>query len=469
MSDRLLILASLAAMMIGVGCVDHSTDVARYRALLDKEQPTSRPVAIAADVPLSLVDALRIANADNETIASSGESYIQALADKSRAASAFMPTLTLGPSYSLTRSRSSSSSSGVIVGDGSGTGGSVQIQDSDSDRTRHQLSAPLQARVNGSLSDLSSFDAARQTVAEREQLLYDTRESVLLQVVDAYYAVLRNERQVAVYESTVQLRTEQVRDQEARQRLGSARPLDVAQSQANLAATRVQLTQARTDAVNARSALARLMGVPAVTGALTDAFTLPQAIDALDAWQTRARTERQDLIAGQRALESARASVDAAIRQYFPSVSINFNYFLYNDPKSSQLWTGGISANVPIFSGGQIEADIRRAWSVYRQTGLAQSQTVHEVDDDVLQAFNNVQGSRAKLTDLTVQVDAATRSVDLAERAYKLGSESNLDRLTEQDNLLTARLNLLTEELNEKSFYLALIRATGGLGEVLTD
>jgi len=66
-----------------------------------------------------------------------------------------------------------------------------------------------------------------------------------------------------------------------------------------------------------------------------------------------------------------------------------------------------------------------------------------------------------------VEVAAAQNAADLAERSYQLGSDSNLDRLTQQDNLLTAQLSLVSEPFNEKSNYLNLLRASGLLGSVL--
>jgi multidrug efflux system outer membrane protein len=159
--------------------------------------------------------------------------------------------------------------------------------------------------------------------------------------------------------------------------------------------------------------------------------------------------------------------VDAAIREYFPSVTINFNYFLYNDPTSARVWTAGLTGNIPIFSALAIEADVRSAWSVYRQTGLTESQTRLQVSDDVSQGYQNLQNSRDKIRDLQVEVAAAQNAADLAERSYQLGSESNLDRLTQLDSLLTAQLNLVSEQFNEKSNYLNLLRVTGELGEVL--
>lgn len=466
MSERTMRTRSIAAALLvalaTAGCIDHSKDVARYRTILDGEAPP--PLApFEPDDPLPLVRALQVANADNETIASSGEDYIQALAEKMRQAGTFLPTLSLVPSYTLSRSRSNGGFSFVNPGDPSG----APIVFGGGGGTEDQFSVTARSSVTGSLTNASNLGAAGRTADQLAQLLLDQRETILLQVVEAYYAVLRAEREVAVLENSVALRAEQVRDQEARLELGAARPLDVAQSQADLAGTRVSLTQARTDAANARSALARLMGVVAVRGPLTDEFQVPSEAAPVEDWLTTALSRRQDLIAAEHNLEAARLQVEGAIRQYFPSVSIDFQYFLHNEPSSSQVWSGGISANVPIFSALQIEADIRRAWSVYRQAGLNRSATRRAVTDDVTQSYQNLASSRAKVADLEVQVAAARRAADLAERLYRLGSQSNLDRLTQQDALLSAELELLNERFNEKTAHLSLLRAAGLLSTVL--
>lgn len=436
--------AVLAVTLLG-GCVNWSGDVGLYRKVLDESHPATRPAFVPSD-DLPLTHALALASADNEAIASRGEDYIQALAEKMRQAGTFLPTLTLGPSYTLSHSNG-------------GAGGSQG--------TNHQFSVPANAAATGSLAQVSNQKAAGLAVRQRAQLLLNERETVLLQVVQSYYSVLRAERQAAVYENSLKLKAERVRDQEARQKLGNVRPLDVAQSQADLASTRAAMTQAQTDAANARSALARLMGVPAVTGLLTDQFEPPAGVADLASWRERASAQRQDLLAAAESVEAARASLEAAIRQYFPSVGINFNYYLHTDPTSALNWTGGISANIPLFSALTIEADIRRAWSVYRQSGLAESQTRRQVVDDINQSLQNLQGSRTIIADLQMQVEAAQRAFDLAERAYQLGSISNLDRLTQQDNLLAAQLSLISERFSEKSYYLGLLRSAGGLASVM--
>ena len=464
-----------------VGC-DFDHDVARYRAVLDGPTP---PAVAAYDprAPLPLLRALRLANADNEAIGISGENYVQGLATKMKDAGTFLPTLSLAPTYSLSKG---GSGSGFVISGLSGTTGgtttggattgtngstsssgqTIQITGGSSG-VSHSFSVPIGASATGSLTNVSTFQAAGVTVEQLAQTVLDERETILLSVVTSYYNALKGERQTAVFENSLRFRAEKVRDQQARQRLGAVRPLDVAQSEADLATTRVSLTQARADAANARSALARLMGVSEVAGPLTDAFDPPADVAAVELWQDDAHRRRQDLLAAERAVDAAHYKVEAAIREYFPTVSINFNYFLYNDPKTGQQYSGGLSGSIPIFSALSIEADVRAAWSQFRAAGLARSQAQRQVTDDVAEQYENLQDAREQVGQLEVAVAAAKRSVDLADRAYQLGSGSNLDRLTQQDALLTAELNLVNERFAAKSSYLGLLRASGRLGGVL--
>jgi outer membrane protein TolC len=447
------------------GC-NFDKDPSRYREILDGKQATTLST-YEPEQPLTLIHALQLANADDEAIGIAGENYIQSLAQKMKDAGNFLPTLTLGPSYTLSKSNGNggfslaglpAADSGLVNLFGTGSNGSS---------VSHDFTVPLNVGFTGALANVSTYEAAAQTSNQQALLLLNERETILLEVVQSYYTCITDERQIAVYESSLDSKIEKVRDQQARLKLGAVRPLDVATSQSDLATTRVSLTQAHAAAIDARSALARLMGVSQVRGPLVDEFSPPADIPPLEQWRAIADKQRQDLLAARRATEAARLKVDGAIREYFPSVSINFSYFLYNDPVSAQVWTNAITGSLPIFSALSIEGDVRAAWSLYRQAGLTESQTHRQVVDDVNEGYQNLQSSREQVAELKVEVESAQLAADLAERSYQLGSLSNVDRLTQQDNLLTAQLNLVSEEFTEKSNYLNLLRVTGNLATVL--
>ena len=314
---------ALATIVIVAGCNTLATrDPKLYRAMLDGPQPRNTP-RYATGEPLTLQRALAVADADNEAIASAGENYIQALADKLRDAGTFLPTLSVAPTYSLshggeggfligetgTTGSSGTATGGTTTTGGSGSSGNLQFT-SGKAGVSHNFSIPIGATATGSLANVSTYKAAGQTASQRAMLLLDERETILLQAAQSYYTVLTDEHQVVVYESSVKFKQEKVRDQQARLKLGAVRPLDLATSESDLAASQVSLTQARTDAANGRNALARLMGVDEVTGPLDDSFTVPDDTSSLDHWQSLALATRQDLQAAQRAVDSARYKIE---------------------------------------------------------------------------------------------------------------------------------------------------------------
>src|SRR5262249_49730162 len=140
---------------------------------------------------------------------------------------------------------------------------------------------------------------------------------------------------------------------------GLAIKLSVAQSRAQVDATRVALIQAESDVRNGRSTLALVVGVPHVDGPLSDGFTAPAHNSPEPDFEAVAVATRQALTAARHAITAARAAVDVAFAQYYPSVSLNVSGFLYREFFSdASKWNAILAANLPIFSAGIIEADV---------------------------------------------------------------------------------------------------------------
>src|SRR5690606_17414940 len=160
-----------------------------------------------------------------------------------------------------------------------------------------------------------------------------------------FYQVLRSERQVAVLENSLKVQDERVRDMRGRQDAGVARPLDVAQTQAQASATRVTLIAARNDAINGRSLLSLLTGVPLHNAVLLDAYDIPVGITGMTEYLNAAGRLRRDLAAADSAVEAARKNVDVAVGQYYPSVTLDLTAFLYRETLPTERdWQGVLRA-----------------------------------------------------------------------------------------------------------------------------
>ena len=453
--------APLALLFFVAGCaVDQKKEVGRYRDVLGRGVTATAPDYQPGET-LTLARALLLANRDNERLAIEGENYLQALIEKDRVAWSFFPTVAIEPSYTIT-DRANRGSGGAV-----GTIGGFRPVGS----TLQRFEAPIVSRVNlfNGFVDVARLRGARADAERQRLLLLDQQALILLEVAQVYFQVLRSERQVSVIQSSLAVQEERVRDVEARQQAGIARPLDVSQTLAQAASTRVSLVSARSDVANGRTSLATLIGVDRVDGPLSEAggeelsYKVPLA--PLEMFEQKALQSREDVLAATTAVAAARQRVHEAVNQYYPSVTLNLTGFLYReDFADASKWTAVLNANIPIFTAGEIEADVRRAWSELRQAALFESLTRREALQGVRLAYENVAASRQRLTGLTTQAEAAGAALEQAEASYRVGLATNLERLAAQSALLSAELQLASERFDQALLLMDLTRFTGRLG-----
>lgn len=426
------------------GCVDQQKEVAIYRSVLEGHAPmTMRPAALPYEqnTILTLGEAMALASRDDERLALSVENYLQALIDKDRAFANFLPTVSLSPVY-FVRER--------VTHDMGPT---------------HTFDVPVIAQADlRTISDAANLKRASLTAEQLRELLLDLQSGILLEVTQTYYAVLRAERSVDVLTNSLAVQEQRVKEVKDKLTQGVARQLDLEQSKAQAAATRVKLTAARREVVVGRATLARLIGVPYVHGSLVDEYATPSQADELESLLAEARQHRRDLVAAEQAVLASRQAIEAAIGEYYPSISVNMQAFLYREafPEDSHF-NSLLRANLPLFAAGRIRADVREAWSRFRQSKLSESLLLKQVAEQVEIARIDFATSLQQIEDLKIEVAAAREAFRISCASYDQGVATNLDRLDAQDRFLSAELQLGAEGFLKTVRYLALLRVMGRL------
>ena len=284
-----------------------------------------------------------------------------------------------------------------------------------------------------------------------------------------FYQILRSEATVRVLENSLVVQDERLLNTRTRLEVGFARSLDVAQTEAQAAETRSTLINARRDVVNARDLLALLINQPVADRPLDEQSPLPEVAEPLDRYLAAAASMRNDIAAAEAAIEAARRDVEVAFGQYYPTVTLNLDTFLYSTPVPNERdWSALLSASVPIFTAGRIHADVREAWSFVREAMLLRDFQRRLVEQQVRQAHNDLAASRARVAQLEIQLAAAEQAFEQAEASYSVGLATNLDRVVAQDALLLAQLQLSSERYELRIFTIRLLRAAGLLREAIT-
>jgi len=194
----------------------------------------------------------------------------------------------------------------------------------------------------------------------------------------------------------------------------------------------LQLTT-QAQVLQGRTALALLLGVPAVEEPLLDGLIVP-ALAAEPTLEALALERRHDLAAASAGIRAAEQGVKAAIGQYYPSVRLDLSYYLHRQSfPSANDWDGVLSANLPIFNGGQIHADVRAAWSHLRQALLRQAFVQRQIACDVQIAHRDLETAGNAITELRLQVTAAQRAATQASESYRLGTGTALESVVDPE------------------------------------
>lgn len=430
-------------LMLASGCAtDQRSDVASYRAISD---PPSPPPTLAPREALPLQAALILTAAHNEQLAAQGERWVQALADRQRLAAALRPTVDL---FAQTEIRENTGNEGVSQTD---------------------IGISGQYRLLTGMSDLRNVRAADARIDSARWLILDLRESLLVQVARTYYDALRAERLSLVLENSERAQSARLSDARARNEAGFTRSLDVAQIDAQVSRTRAQLIVARRQAGEARSLLALLTNAATASSVLTDGFAIPVPPPDIDRMHALADAHRQDVLASRAEADAARQLVEAAMGEHAPSLTINLEYFLLRSPSPDLTSIASVlELRMPIFSAGRIEAQVRGAWSVFRQRVLEYRARRREARRDVETAHLRLLAAVHLASELQTQVRVATEAFELAEATYQAGLGTNLERIVAQDQLLAAELEGVSAEFDTKTSYLELLRASGVMSSELT-
>ena len=223
--------------------------------------------------------------------------------------------------------------------------------------------------------------------------------------------------------------------------------------------------QAEGDVINGRTTLAFLIGAREVPNPLideTNALVHPVMAEGL--YEQIALKCRQDYLAAHHEVLAAKQNVKVAVAEYYPTVTINVEGFLYRQVyNQASKWDALLQLYLPIFSAGQIEADVRMAWSQLRIAALDESAVRRSAMHDVQTAYENFLTAQRLVQELSDEEEAAQDAYEQSRQAFANQLAINLDVLTSENQLLSAQLNLSSATFNQTVFYLDLIRSTGRL------
>lgn len=313
-----------------------------------------------------------------------------------------------------------------------------------------------------------SVEAAGAAVEQSMADFENTRLLLTADLATNYFNLRAIDIELDVVRRSIALQRRALELVTARHDLGAATGLDVAQQQALLDTTLVQVDLLRRQRDQYEHAIATLAGVPAPSFRLAadvrelapPAVPLGVPSDVLE--------RRPDIASAERAMAAANAQIGVASAAFYPSITLAPTLGVESRALStlfeapSLLWSVGLSAAQVLFDNGRTQANVdfaraghAAAIANYRRVALVAMQ---EVEDGIsgLAALDRAS------TQARTAVSTAGRVLDMANARYEGGASTYLDVISAQQALLASERQAAQLRGQQLLTSVFLVKALGG-------
>jgi outer membrane protein TolC len=460
------------------------------------ESTVSTPGAVSyRSHPLTIDEAVQLSLRQNPSILQQVQQLKVQKGLVYQAQARLLPQLTAASSYSqidsaLSTSSSSSGTSAVSLL-GVPRGSNLQVFSANpSGGTNNAIPIPLSStsssgeqtwQVTLTVSQLiwdggatiASRRAARINEDQAYYTLRDTIDTVVQTVRTQFYQILLNKALVQVQEESVNLLQSQLEDQKSRFEAGTVPQFNVLQAEGTLENQIPQLIAARNNFRISELTLARTLGIPADRQYVTDnplpvegelgfspiKYDLGSALIA-------ARVNRPFLKAQRSAILSNVENITVQAAGFQPTITADIGLEQESNPRTNNLantlqgWFLGLQGSWNIFDGLLTYGRVKQARAQLEQAKANYDDSVRLVELEVATAVSNLRQAAQTVDSAQTGVNVNLEALRLADERLAAGTGTQLDVLTAQQALTTARSNLVQAEFSYVSAVASYQQAT---------
>lgn len=304
------------------------------------------------------------------------------------------------------------------------------------------------------LFNMDSWARYKQGIAQSDYSAaqFDSQtQEVILRVTSAYFEVLFKIDQLALAKVERDTYAEQKNVNELLFRKGEGTRTDVLETQARLDLSEAQLLEAQDAVTQAKDTLAGIIGVEEVDALdqLRPGFrVLPGDTLSFDAWKKIALERNPDIKTASLGIEIASQEVNKARAGHAPRLDFVAVYqksaadTISTINQDSNTRSFGIQLNVPLYSGGSVNAISRQAVANREKARADLEGQQDKVVIELRKDYHQVASSIPRIDALIKAVDSAKLLITATEQSIKGGVRINLDLLNAQRQLYTAQRDL---------------------------
>ena len=322
-----------------------------------------------------------------------------------------------------------------------------------------------QSIFNGFRTENSVRQAESSVLGSRESL-NNTEQNTLFDAATAYMDVLRFTAVLDLRRNNVEVIDEQLRQTRDRFNVGEVTRTDVSQAESRLAGARAEQSRAESDLNRAIAVYRQIIGTEPrqlAPGRPLDKL-LPRTVDAA---LRVALNEHPAIKAAQHSVDVAELQVKIEQGALAPqlgvrgSVAQRYETQIENDRALNASVIAQLT--VPIYDGGTAYAATRQAKEDVSRRRLEADSFRDQVRASVLSSWGALEAARAQIAAAQAQVDAAETALSGVREEARVGQRTTLDVLNAQQELLDARVSLITAQRDRVVASYAVVQSMGRL------
>ncbi len=311
---------------------------------------------------------------------------------------------------------------------------------------------------------------AEQQVSAARETLRLIEQNVLFNAASAYMNLLRDTAILELQRSNVAVLVEQLRQTRDRFSVGEVTRTDVAQAESRLAAGRSQLATAEANYTNSRAVYRQVIGVDA--GKLAAASPVDRLSPAsLPSAIASGRAQNPNVTAAMFGIDVQAMQVKINEGALYPVLTLtgNAQQNWELSPTVKQQTNASVigQLTVPIYRGGLFYSAIRQSKETLDQRRFDMETARDQAQANVVQAWGQLEAARAQIAATQAQVSAAEIALNGVREEARVGQRTTLDVLNAQQELVNARVAMVTAQRDRVVASYALLAAVGRLSPAI--
>ena len=306
----------------------------------------------------------------------------------------------------------------------------------------------------------AAMNIAKFTGESSYYQLRDLIDKVIALTRTEFYDVLLNRALITVQEESIQLLTDQLKDQGNRFDAGTVPRFNVLRAEVALSNARPFLIRARNNYLIAQLQLAKTLGLdPGPQGKPTfhcvGQIDVPERPLGLVSALQLAKERRAFLKVQRQQILIAKEQIQVSLAGYKPRLDANAGYEMRNTRLSDELdkvvdgWFYGVTGSWNIFDGLETYGKVKQSRAQLEAAKIVYDDSVLQVELEVQQAYANVQAARETIRSQQKNVEQALEALRLSNERFSAGAGTQLDVLDARTALTQAR----TVEIEARAAY----------------